>query len=443
MPKKNYWIRSGAYTMLQRIAAFLFGFGSYFLLVRYFSIDDNGIWVLYTLVPTTVEMSRSAFIQNAFIKFFNEETINKRVLFTSSLVLNALSTVVFIVVLVILIPFLQVFWKAEIFSTLILWYCGVSVIMILFTQFNYLEQANHSFAGVFWSSVVRQGIFFAIVAVCYFFFPGLPLTFFAGSQFVTAFLGLLTSFLFVRKMLPSRLELEWGMVRKLFKFGKYILGTGITSTMGKNADQVILGNVSHGMAALYNAGIKILNFIEIPSLAISNIVYPKIAELASKEGVNSVGRLYHKSVGTILGFILPVIVFVLLFPEFVLMVTAGRQYLADAGALRIMALASVLIPFNIQIGSVCEVMNRPHVSFYINLFSNILNVVLNIILIRFFGILGAASAFAITIVFIFVIGQWYLNVKLEVRGFGAFSGVIDFYRNGFYSLRNYFKRADV
>jgi O-antigen/teichoic acid export membrane protein len=67
-------------------------------------------------------------------------------------------------------------------------------------------------------------------------------------------------------------------------------------------------------------------------------------------------------------------------------------------------MASLLIPFNIQLGTVFEVINKPQISFYINLISNILNVILNIFLIRAFGIIGSACAFAITIIFIYGIG---------------------------------------
>src|SRR5258706_15268704 len=114
MDKKDYWIRFGAYSMLQRIAGFLFGFGSYFFLLRYFSVDDFGVWALYTVVSTSVEMSRSAFIQNAFVKFFNEEGTDRSALFTASLFLNFITTVIFVAILVVLIPVLQAYWNSTI-----------------------------------------------------------------------------------------------------------------------------------------------------------------------------------------------------------------------------------------------------------------------------------------------------------------------------------------
>lgn len=436
MVKRNYWIRSGAYTMLQRIAAFLFGFGSYFFLVRYLSIENFGVWTLYLVVSTSVEMSRSAFIQNAFVRFFNDQETDRSKLFSSSLLLNLISTVAFVGIMAGLIPVLQDFWDTKIIGDLIFWYCLTSMVLVPFTQLNYLEQANHSFSGVFWSTVTRQGLFFVTVVICYFFYPDLPLTFFAAAHFFCALAGLFTAFLQTRKMLPSSLTFEREMAGKLFKFGKYILGTGITSTMGKNASQVILGGISHSSVALYDSAVRILNFIEIPTLSISSIVYPKIAERASKEGKESVGRLYEKSVATIMAIILPIILFAFAFPEFTILLTAGKKYIEAAPALRIMVLASLLIPFNIQLGTVFEVINRPQTSFYINLGSNLINVGLNLMLIPMFGVIGSSVSFACSILFIFMIGQWSLRSTLNVRRLTVFSLVISLYKDTFEKALN-------
>ncbi len=423
---KNYWFKSGTYTMMQRVVAFLFGFGSYFFLVRYYDIDSFGVWTLYVVISSTVEISRSSFVQNAFLKFFNEEGADRTVLFYASLFLNAMSTLAIVVILLVLIPVLKVFWDSHTIGSLILCYCVTSLILIPFTQFNYLEQANHSFKGIFWSSTFRQGAFFILVIVCFLFFRDLPLVFFAAAQTVCAFLGLLVAYIMNKKLLPSTYAFDWAVVKKLYRFGRYILGTGITSNIGKSADQMILGAVSHNMVAIYNSCIRVLNFIEIPTLSVSSIVYPKIAARAS-EGNAAVGKLYEKSVASILCMILPAAIFIVLFPTFVLTVIAGEKYIIAASTLQVIALGSLFLPFNIQVGCACEVTNKPQVSFYINLIANIINILLNIILIRSFGVIGSALSFLITVAFIFSLGQYYVSKNLEVRLFQIFVQVINNY----------------
>jgi lipopolysaccharide exporter len=429
MASKNYWIKSGTYSMMQRVTAFLFGFGSYFFLVRYYSIDYFGVWTLYVVISSAVEMSRSSFIQNAFLKFYQDPSVDRSKLFYSSFVLNALSTLVIILILLGTIPVMTQFWDTQMIGSLVVCYCLTSIVLIPFTQLNYLEQANHSFKGTFWSSAVRQGLFFLIVIICFIFFRDMPLVFFAAAQTVSAVVGLLTALFMNRKLIPRPFVFEWITVGSLYKFGRYILGTGITSTIGKNADQMILGSVSHPMVAIYNACIRILNFIEIPTLSISNVVYPKIAARAS-EGRDAVGDMYEKSVATMISIILPAILFTVAVPSFVLTLIAGAKYQVAADALQVVAIASFFLPFNIQVGCACEVINKPHVSFYINLVANVMNIFLNILLIKYLGVMGCAIAFALTVISIFSVGQYYISTRMNVKLFRIFARVLENYRNG-------------
>lgn len=427
MSEKNYWVRSGTYAILQRLSVFLFGFGSYFFMVRYYAKETFGIWVLFLVISSVVEMSRSAFIQNAYVRFFSQPETDQGKLFTASLILNLASTVFFIVVMIGLIPVLQDFWNTREIGGLILWYCVTSLILVPFTQLNYLEQANKSFQGVFWSSTIRQGVFFLIVIVCSIFFPGLPLLFFAGAQSACALLGLLVSWRMSGRFLPPNRVADRAIVLKLFRFGRYILGTGVASTMGKNADQILLGPVSHSIVALYNAGVRILNFIEIPSLSISNIAYPKIAERVNRDGKPAAAEMYEKTVASMVGIILPIVVAIVLFPKLILLITAGKQYLDAAPALTMMAMAGLLYPFNIQVGSVFEIIGKPHISFYINMGSNIINVILNVVLIPKYGAIGAAWSMVITTVTIFVVSQFLLRYLIGVNQVRIVTRLMDFY----------------
>lgn len=414
MTKNNYWVRSGSYVFLQRIAIFIFSFGSYFFLVRYFSKEAFGVWALFTIITSVVEMSRSAFIQNAFVKFYSHQDVDHNALVTASLFLNFVSISIIILVLFLLIPVLKDFWHTQEIGSLILWYSCTSIILVPFTQINYIEQASHSFKGIFWSAVVRQSIFFGAVLFVYFFKPGLPLSTFAALQSVGALAGLLVAWRFSQKFLPKEFIFDWSLVRKLFHFGKYILGTGITSSVGKSADQVILGSISHSTEALYNSAIRIMSFIEIPTQSISNVVYPKIAERVNKDGKSGARELYEKSVAYMVAIIIPIILGISIFPEVVLLITAGKNYTEAAFVLQLVVASAILYPFNVQVGSAFEVIGKPHVSFSINLGSNVLNLSLNLLLIYRYGIVGAAWATIITAICTFVVSQWLLSKQLGI-----------------------------
>lgn len=418
--ENNYWVRSGSYVFLQRISIFIFGFGSYFFLVRYFPQAEFGVWALFVVITSIIEMSRSAFIQNAFVKFYSQPEVDKGKLAVASLFLNFASNITFIVLMLLLIPVLKDFWKAPEIGSLIIWYSITSTILVPLTQLNYLEQASHSFKGIFWSAVARQGFFFGSVLIAYLFIPNLSLSAFAAIQSFCALLGLFVAWKLSSRFLleipnVKQLKIDWLVVKDLFKFGKYILGTGLTSSIGKSTDQVVLGSLSHSTVALYNSAIRIMNFIEIPTYSISNVVYPKIAERVNQEGKAAAGKLYEKSVTYMVAIILPIIITLLIFPEFILWITAGSKYTEAAPVLRMIAATAILFPFNVQVGSAFEVIGKPHVSFGMNSGANILNLVLNVILIFKFGIIGAAWATISTSVSLFVVSQIWLYNELEVN----------------------------
>jgi O-antigen/teichoic acid export membrane protein len=197
-----------------------------------------------------------------------------------------------------------------------------------------------------------------------------------------------------------------------------VLGTGITSSIGKSTDQVLLGSVpvvGHGLVAMYNAAIRIINFIEIPTYSISNVVYPKIAEKVNLEGKQAAGYMYEKSVAYMVAIIIPVIVGIALLPKLVLLITAGHDFVEAAAVLQLIMIGAVLFPFNVQVGSAFEVIGKPQVSFAINFGSNILNLVLNLLLVYKFGVIGAAWTTVATGLSIFLVSQVLLYRELNVN----------------------------
>ncbi len=428
MAEKNYWLRSGAYVILQRFSIFIFGFGSYFFLVRYFPKSEFGIWVLFLTITSIIEMSRSSFIQNAFVKFYNEKEVDHPALFTSSIMLNLLSTLLFIGILMALSPLLSKFWDTTEIIKLFGWYCLTSIILVPMTQLNYTEQASHQFKGIFWSAVVRQGCFFATVVIIFFFVPNVSLVFFAALQSICAAAGLIIAWILSGKYVPGNLRHEWVLTRRLFGFGKYVFGTGIASSLGKSTDQIILGSISHSTVALYNSAIRVMNFIEIPSLSISNIVYPKLAQKATTEGLQGARQLYHKSVAIIIGMILPMILAIYFFAQYVLLLIAGPSYVEAKEILQWIVVSAIFIPFNIQMGSACEVIGKPHLSFYVNLLSNVSNLALNLLLVPRFGAIGAAWSLMGSTFLTFFAGQILIRNLMGASILGVLSELVKFYR---------------
>ena len=69
---KHYWLKSGSYALVLNIQQLLFGFGSFYLLVRMLDKQSFGIWTLFVATTSIFEMARSGLIQYSLIKFLSE-----------------------------------------------------------------------------------------------------------------------------------------------------------------------------------------------------------------------------------------------------------------------------------------------------------------------------------------------------------------------------------
>ena len=69
--RHNYWIKSGFFTIAQRLSVPLFGVGSFLILIRSLSEEQMGVWALFLNVVTTLEVARNGLIKGAIVKYMN------------------------------------------------------------------------------------------------------------------------------------------------------------------------------------------------------------------------------------------------------------------------------------------------------------------------------------------------------------------------------------
>ncbi|QOJ28798.1 MAG: flippase [Ignavibacteriales bacterium] len=434
MADKNYWLRSGTYTLLQRLFTVLFGFGSFAILVRYLSKDDFGIYALFISVSSLIEVARIGLIQNALIKFLSSaKDEDYKEIISSSFFLNILVTVILVAVLVIAAPFLGTLWNSEKIVPLFYLYTITTVILIFFHQFNYLQQANLDFRGFFFSNFARHGSFFLmVIAEVYFIKPDADLNRLVIYLSVGAVLGTLTSFGFGKKYLrmAGYISREW--VKRLFQYGKYVFGTNISTMLFTSIDQFMLGTMlPTSSVAVFNTANRVNNLIDVPVSSVAAIVFPQSAKRASEEGHDTAARLYEKSVGVLVAILLPALFFMFLLADWVIIIIAGSAYLESAPILRVILITAFFQPFVRQFGTIMDSVGRPKTNFYLIMIISLLNVASNYIFIKAFGTIGAALGTLVTMALFTVIAQILLKKYLQVRLISVFAQIPETYMEVF------------
>lgn len=434
----SYWIKSGIYTTLERLFGVLLGVGGVFILLRALSKEDFGIWAIFLTINAFIEVSRNGLIQNALIKFLSSVPKKQHsAIHGASFALNMLITSANITVLFLSAKlFAQLFHCPDLEYMLYI-YGWTTAALLPLSHYNFIQQAYLDFRGVFWSSMMRQGLFFAYIAYLYFGAQNVTLIKLAFGQVISTAIAAAIAFLFARRFVLASPNIEWSLVRQLFNYGKYILGTNLSSMIYKNVDKFMLGSLSGSAAvAIYDLAIRINNFIEIPSLSMAAMAFPQFAKQCPKVHGQAIRELYEFSVGSILGLILPAILLVSLFPEQIITLLAGEKYIDAAPILRLTLLFGLFLPFAVQFGSVFDSINKAKINFMLVMAGALLNVILNFLFIGTWGIYGSVYATLITLSLFFVISQYLLYKELKVNFLRCFANVPLFYAKIFrYSLQ--------
>ncbi|ACT91448.1 flippase [Dyadobacter fermentans] len=427
--KKDYWLKSGFINIVQNFSGVFFGFAGFYLLVRLLTKHDFGVWTLFISTTTILEAIRSGLLQNALIKYISSSDAREHpAIITASFAINGIVQVVCIAAILVFSPWLSRLWDAPQLVEMMYWYIAIYLLSGLQAQFNGIEQANLRFNGIFVTTLIRQGVFFTFVLVCYFFSLSVELIFLVWVQIASALAGMLIAYSHARGhlALSAKISREW--MAKLFGYGKYAFGTLISSLLSGTIDQMMLGAMlSPAASGAFNIAVRITNLIDIPGNAVATIVFPQSAKRMESEGPAAIKYLYEKSVGTTLALVVPVVIFLYLFSGIVITLIAGEKYADSIPLLQITLLYCLLIPFGRQFGTILDSIGKTRMTFFVVIGTATLNLCLNYFFIREWGVVGAAYATLCSNIVGFAVAQVILRREIGVSVLNTFVYMYKFY----------------
>ncbi len=187
-------------------------------------------------------------------------------------------------------------------------------------------------------------------------------------------------------------------------------------SFGKSADQFIsAGLISADVVAYYNIVSRVNNLMDVPSLAIADVLFPKNVEAMVQSGTHKVRYYFERMVGTIISILAPISVLIFLLPYFFIRIIAGSKYYDAVPILQIVVLFSILRPFTYQFGTTMDAIGKPRVNFWVSLLTMILNYGFMYIGLRYTGWLGAAYGAVVSAILSFFIMYYVLNKTIGVE----------------------------
>jgi O-antigen/teichoic acid export membrane protein len=276
--------------------------------------------------------------------------------------------------------------------------------------------------------MVRQGLFFSFVLFSFIFFPGISLLTLVYVQVGCLFFSMTVEYFFARRHLSFSLDVQKKWVLELFHFGKYAFGTYISAILSNTINQMMLGAmVSADAAGVYNVALRVTNIADIPTNAISTIVFPQSARRFAEHGQGAGKYMFEKSVGTILALLIPVMALLFIFPHIVVNLIAGHKYSDTIPLIRIIVLTCLINPFQRLFGTILDSMGKPRVNFIVITLFALVNLTLTYFFIGWFNIIGAVYATLIADLAFLLVSQIILWRLLGVNFFYPFIYAVRFY----------------
>ena len=427
-----------------------FNLGTVFILWRVLDKPTCSIWVIFLLITSFIEVGRTGLLQNGLMTYIGQTPQSEHAkINTASLFLSLILSVLFSIFLLTSGSWVGHFFNknpetiAQIASLLSI-YAGTTLVLSGLYQFNFIQQANLDFKGLFWSSFIKNGLLFFYVLYLKLTNNAFNLNYLAICQWVAAIPATFAAYLFARKYFVLDKKIDWHWVKKLFHYGKYTFGTNMATMTYKNVDRLILSVFLLDKVSTYDLAIKINTLTEVPTMTLAAILFPKSAQSSSEttntEGVNKAKYLYEKSVGVLLAILLPAVVFVLIFADLIIWVIGSEKYMESAPILRVTIFYGVFMAFAMQFGTILDSIGKPKLNFYITLLGAIVNLSFNFIFIKWLGLYGAAYGSLTAMTIMFFIMQIILNQLLGIKAWNTLTYMMSFYKEIWAKLSVYFNK---
>lgn len=413
----SYWLRSGSFTFFNRVFVTLFAFINFYILIRVLPREDFGAWVLFLSVASLMELIKHGFVRNPLIRYLamSPGAQSSRIQ-TASLLLNTVVGVLEVGVLLLCSIFLSDFWDAPQLKSLFLIYMCSTLFLVPINHFDVVQQARLQFKGTFAGNFVRHCSLFLFVVTSFALGKEIQLVHLAFAQATAIFLSGFVSYYFARKYLQLAGTIDWSWFRELKNYGFFTFGTNVSSMINKSIDSWMLGKlISPAAVTIFNPAMRISNLVEVPTETLTSIMFPKLSQRIASDGPQSARYLYEKAVGTITAFMIPVVVFFIVFADPIIRFIAGPGFDQTVPVLQITMLYGLMIPANRFMGITLDAIGRARTNFLLVVRNAGLNLISNYFFITKFGIIGAAYGTLTTYAVVTVLNQIFMHRYLGVR----------------------------
>ncbi len=211
--------------------------------------------------------------------------------------------------------------------------------------------------------------------------------------------------------------------KELINFGKYSMGTLISSSLLKSSDTFIIGMspiLGSAGIAMYAIPLKLTDLLGIPLHSFAMTAYPRMSKKSIEGDLSGVKKIFYSYVGIITLLFFPVAMVSFVFAEYLVLFLGGNEYLDSLPLLtlifRVFTVYIMLLPIDRFTGVLLDSINRPKLNLYKVLVMTSANIILNVLAVFVFQSLVAVAVGTVlfTLMGIFL-GFYFLKKEIQIQ----------------------------
>jgi O-antigen/teichoic acid export membrane protein len=358
----------------------VFGLLTSAILFRALSVEDIGVYFYLLIFYNLVDTIKAGFLTNAFITFYSgtsEERKNE--------IAGSSWTVALLISAGLIVINIPTFFIAPYVDNnglqLYLKYFSIFAISTLPSfMANLVVQGERRFDQLFWLRLINQLLFIASIILL----MVLKKATFATIMAAFTITNFMASFILIPMGWTKIGSIKYTtgkMLAELFHFGKYSVGTSLSTNLFRVTDSLFIQNFLGAPAlALYNLGSRWMPIVEIPMLSFAASGIPILA-----------GHYNNDQKVEMKKAIFVIALLAIIFADPLVLLLGGHKYAGSIAPnlFRIFITTAVLFPTDRFFAMTIDVIKKPHINFYKLIVMVVINLIGDFVSVTYFHSLYA------------------------------------------------------
>ncbi|WP_435624550.1 oligosaccharide flippase family protein [Flagellimonas sp.] len=426
-------------SLMANVSVAFLGLLSFMLLTRQLPKELFGEWVLFITLATFVDLLRFGLTRTSSVRLLSgADDEKKKTVLGSSFRINVL-------LLIALTFFCWSFYgllkigKLEIgngYNLFLMYYPFLALSNLSWNNAMSLFQAEQNFSRMMWVRLSNVGLFCLFLVLNHWWLKWDLIAIIWVNIAVNAFSGIwcsLRSWDGLTFLKDAKRKIE----KELVNFGKYSMGTLISSSLLKSSDTFIIGMspiLGSAGIAMYAIPLKLTDLLGIPLHSFTMTAYPRMAKKSVEGDVFGAKKIFYSYVGIVTLLFFPVALGGFVFAEHMVLFLGGNEYVDSLPLLtlifRVFTVYIMLLPIDRFTGVLLDSINKPKLNLYKVLVMTFSNIILNVLAVFVFESLVAVAIGTVLFTIMgMVMGFYYLKKEIQVESKQIVSESLVFLKN--------------